>query len=84
MKTIQASSGYQPQALDKTSSPTTVYVRENVIETFLNDEIGGCIPWWEYTERQYDKQEWEQAQIAKYVINLEYQLVLLETCGGII
>lgn len=84
MKTIQASSGYLPQALDETSSPTTVYVRENVIETVLNDEMGGCIPWWEYTEHQYGKQEWEQAQIAKYVIDLEYKLVLLETYGGII
>jgi len=50
----------------------------------MQSENGEGQPWWEYTERQYDRREWEDLQIAKYVIDLEFRLVLLETQGGII
>ncbi len=84
MKTIQSSSGHRPQEIDESSSPTTVYVRENIVETVREGHDGESVPWWEYTEHQYARQEWDELQIAKYVIDLEYQLVLLETQGGII
>ncbi len=84
MKTMQVNSGYEPAEIDETSSPHTVYARESIIETTMQTEDGGSLPWWEYTEHQFSRREWEDLQIAKYVIDLEFKLVLLETQGGII
>ena len=84
MKTTRASSGHRPPEIDETSSPTTVYVRENITETTQQLEDGSSIPWWEYSERQYDRREYNELQIAQYVLDLEFRLILLETQGGII
>lgn len=84
MKITRASSGHKPPEIDETSSPTTVYVRENIVETVMQSEDGSSAPWWEYEERQYDRREYNELQIANYVIDLEFRLVLLETQGGII
>lgn len=84
MKILQSESGEIPLAIDETSSPTTVYVRENVEECQREDERGVAVTGYQYTEKQYSKKEWEDVQIANYVINLEYNLVLLETQGGIL
>ena len=84
MKTVRVSSGFRPSEIDEASSPHTVYVRSDITETVMQSESGESQPWWEYTERQYDDREWEDLQIAKYVVDLEFRLVLLETQGGII
>lgn len=84
MKTVRASSGFRPPEVDEASSPHTVYVRSDIEETTMQSESGESQPWWEYTEHQYDRKEWDDLQIAKYVIDLEFRLVLLETQGGII
>jgi hypothetical protein len=81
---MQVNSGYEPAEIDESSSPTTVYVRDNIVKTIMQSESGESIPWWTYNERQYDRQEWDELQMANYVIDLEFRLVLLETQGGII
>ena len=84
MKILQSKSGEMPLAIDETSSPTTVYVREDVEEYTREDEQGSTVSGYRYTEKQYSKREWEEIQLADYVIGLEYKLVLLETQGGIL
>jgi hypothetical protein len=84
MKIVQSESGEVPLEVDETSSPSTVYVRENIEPFTREDEMGGSVAGYRYLEKQYDRQEWEDLQIAKYVIDLEFRLVLLETQGGTI
>lgn len=84
MKIVQSESGEVPLEVDETSSPTTVYVRENIEPFTREDEMGGSVAGYRYLEKQYDRQEWQDVQVARYVLDLEYRLVLLETQGGII
>lgn len=84
MKIVQSESGELPLAVDETSSPTTVYVRESIEEYTRTDESGCSVTGYRYTEKQYTKEEWNDIQMANYVVDLEYRLVLLETQGGII
>lgn len=84
MKIVQSESGEMPLEVDETSSPSTVYIRENIEPFTREDEIGGSVAGFRYLEKQYDAQEWQDVQVARYVLDLEYRLVLLETQGGII
>lgn len=84
MKIVQSESGEVPLEVDETSSPSTVYVRENIEPFTREDEMGGSVAGFRYLEKQYDRQEWQDVQVARYVLDLEYRLVLLETQGGII
>lgn len=84
MKIVQSESGEMPPEIDETSSPSTVYVRQNIESFTREDEIGGSVAGFRYLEKQYDRQEWQDLQIAQYVLDLEFRLVLLETQGGII
>lgn len=84
MEVKQSSSGVRPDAIDATSSPTTVYVRENIQETTIETEMGGQQQWFTYTEKHYARQEWEELQVAQYVIDLEYELAQLKIEGGLI
>lgn len=84
MKIVQSESGEVPLEVDETSSPSTVYVRENIEPFTREDEMGGSVAGFRYLEKQYDRQEWQDVQVARYVLDLEFKLVLLETQGGII
>ncbi len=84
MKIVQSESGEMPQEIDETSSPSTVYVRENIEAFEKEDSFGSIVSGYKYDEKQYSRQEWEELKVANYVIDLEFRLVLLETQGGII
>lgn len=84
MKIVQSSSGSMPEMVDETSSPTTVYVRENVTPSTMQDSGGEPRPWFNFTEKQYERKEYEDWQIAEYVIGIEYELAVLKIEGGII
>lgn len=84
MQSVQSESGEMPLELDETSSPTTVYVREQIEPFVREDAMSGDVVGFRYLEKQYSRQEWQELQIAAYVLDLEFRLVLLETQGGII
>jgi hypothetical protein len=85
MKTVTSESTARPVEVDETSSPTTVYVRDEIEETVRADAMTGAeTTVYRYTEKQFTRQEWQDQQVAKYVVDLEFKLAMLETQGGII
>ena len=80
MKTFKSESGIMPQAIDDTSSPTTVYVNENVTEVERTDEMTGeTSTVYRYDVRLYSREEWERLQMAKRIIDLEIALIGAES-----
>ena len=80
MKIVQSESRERPVEIDDTSSPTTVYVNENVVETERIDEMTGKISTvYRYDVRLYSREEWEKLQMAKRIIDLECALIDAES-----
>ena len=80
MKIVQSESRERPVEIDDTSSPTTVYVNENVVETERIDEMTGKISTvYRYDVRLYSREEWERLQMAKRIIDLECALIDAES-----
>ena len=85
MKTVTSESTARPIEIDETSSPTTVYIRESIEESTRVDAMTGAEnAIYRYTEKQFTRREWQELQVAKYVVDLEFKLAMLETQGGII
>ena len=80
MKMLKSESGIMPLPIDETSSPTTVYVNENVVETERTDEMTGeTSTVYRYDVRLYSREEWEMLQMANRIIDLECALVYAES-----
>ena len=63
MKTYKdVSSGVYPISPDLESSPTTVYVRDNIREELREQQDGSQILFYVYDEVQYTREEWEAMQ----------------------
>ena len=77
MKITQAESGQEPLPVDTQSSPTTVYVREDIQQIERQDETGHSVMTWGYREKQYTQQEWNELQMSLHIMNLEYELAML-------
>lgn len=76
MKMFKSESGAMPLPIDDTSSPTTVYVNENVVESERTDEMTGEISTvYRYDVRLYSREEWEKLQMANRIIDLECALI---------
>lgn len=83
MKIVQSESRERPVEIDETSSPTTVYVRENIAEITKTDEMSGAESVvYQYLEKQFTRPEWESLRIAKYVIDLEFKLAIVDSERG--
>ena len=80
MKMLKSESGIMPLPIDDVSSPTTVYVNENVVETERTDEMTGeTSTVYRYDVRLYSREEWERLQMAKRIIDLECALIDAES-----
>ena len=80
MKIVQSESRERPVEVDETSSPTTVYVNENVVESERIDEMTGKISTvYRYDVRLYSRDEWERLQMANRIIDLECALIDAES-----
>jgi hypothetical protein len=80
MKMFKSESGAIPIPIDDTSSPTTVYVNENVVESEQTDGMTGEISTvYRYDVRLYSREEWEKLQMAKRIIDLECALIDAES-----
>ena len=80
MKTFKSESGTMPLPIDDTSSPTTIYVNENVAEVERTDEMTGeTTTAYQYDVRLFSREEWEKLQMAKRIIDLEIALIGAES-----
>lgn len=80
MKVFKSESGAMPLPIDDVSSPSTVYVNENVSEFERTDEMTGEISTaYRYDVRLYSREEWEKLQMAKRIIDLECALIDAES-----
>ena len=80
MKTFKSESGTMPLPIDDTSSPTTVYVNENVTEVERTDEMTAeTTTVYQYDVRLFSREEWEKLQMAKRIIDLEIALIGAES-----
>ena len=76
MKTFKSESGIMPLPIDDTSSPTTVYVNENVTEVERTDEMTGeTITVYQYDVRLFSREEWEKLQTADLIVDLQVQIL---------
>ena len=76
MKTFKSESGIMPLPIDDTSSPTTVYVNENVIEVERTDEeTGETNTVYQYDVRLFSREEWEKLQIIDSLVDLQVQIL---------
>lgn len=59
LKWIKSKSTVKPKEIDYESSPTTVYVRKNIVETEDKDEFGQATIFFEYDEAQLTHEEYQ-------------------------
>ena len=79
MKTFKSESGTMPLPIDDISSPTTVYVNENVTEVERTDEITGeTTTVYQYDVRLFSREEWEKLQTADLIVDLQVQILEME------
>lgn len=76
-KTRQGTQETQPAVLDLTSSPSTVYLRKNVIQTTVKDSDGSKHKVWKYDEVQIAREDYEKEpaainEIAQLIQQQEY------------
>ena len=77
---LKSESSSIPLPVDDTSSPTTVYVNENVVESERTDETTGeTSTVYRYDVRLYSRDEWEKLQMANRIIDLECALIDAES-----
>ena len=76
MKTFKSESGTMPLPIDDISSPTTVYVNENVTEVERTDEMTGeTTTAYQYDVRLFSREEWEKLQMADLITDLQVQIL---------
>lgn len=63
-KLIQGSQSTKPTEVDTHSSPTTVYLRRNIEQIEVEDEMGKTTMW-QYEEREMTKEEYSQYLIVQ-------------------
>ncbi len=73
MKTYRSESTEQPLPVDETTSPTTVYARENIQEETRTDDQENESTWYTYDETQYTKEEWQKLQQEQRINALEQE-----------
>ncbi len=67
---LKSESVHYPQLLDKDSSPTTIYVRENIEEKQREDEDGEVQIYYTYTEKQFTKEEYKFYELEQVLADL--------------
>ena len=68
---IKASSSVKPELIDTTSSKTTVYIRQNVVENTIAEDDGN-----EYTSYEYDEAQLTKAEYEEYLKELDVNTTL--------
>lgn len=75
MKIYSSESTTRPLTIDDVSSPTTVYVNEDIREVTRSDEITGETNiGYVYKVREFSRKEYEDLKTSEYILELEMEL----------
>ena len=71
---IKSQSSVKPELVDTTSSKTTVYLRQNIVENIKTDEMSGEESvFYEYEEAKLTKQEYQEYLKELEIIDIQKQ-----------
>ena len=71
---IKSQSSVKPDLLDTTSSKTTVYIRQNIVENIKTDEMSGEeTVFYEYEEAKLTKAEYKEYLKELEIIDIQKQ-----------
>ena len=71
---IKSQSSVKPDLIDTTSSKTTVYIRQNIVENKKTDEMSGKeIVFYEYEEAKLTKAEYKEYLKELEIIDIQKQ-----------
>ena len=71
---VKSSSSVKPDLIDTTSSKTTVYVRQNIVENKKTDKMSGEeTVFYEYEEAKLTKQEYQEYLKELEIIDIQKQ-----------
>ena len=71
---IKSQSSIKPELIDTTSSKTTVYIRQNIVEVEKNNESDNTsTTFYEYDEAKLTKQEYQEYLKELSIIDIQQQ-----------
>ena len=71
---VKSSSSVKPDLVDTTSSKTTVYIRQNIVENIKTDEMSGQeTVFYEYEEAKLTKAEYQEYLKELEIIDIQKQ-----------
>ena len=71
---IKSQSSVKPDLVDTTSSKTTVYIRQNIVENIKTDEMSGKeTVFYEYEEAKLTKEEYQEYMKELEIIDIQKQ-----------
>ena len=71
---VKSSSSVKPDLVDTTSSKTTVYIRQNIVENKKTDEMSGEeTVFYEYEEAKLTKEEYQEYLKELEIIDIQQQ-----------
>ena len=71
---VKSSSSVKPDLIDTTSSKTTVYIRQNIVENQITDEMSGeTSTFYEYQEAKLTKEEYREYLKELEIIDIQQQ-----------
>ena len=71
---VKSQSSVKPDLLDTTSSKTTVYIRQNIVENIKTDEMSGKeTVFYEYEEAKLTKAEYQEYLKELEIIDIQKQ-----------
>ena len=71
---VKSSSSVKPDLVDTTSSKTTVYIRQNIVENIKTDEMSGeKTVFYEYEEAKLTKAEYQEYLKELEIIDIQKQ-----------
>lgn len=71
---VKSSSSVKPDLIDTTSSKTTVYIRQNIVENIKTDEMSGKETiFYEYEEAKLTKAEYQEYLKELEIIDIQKQ-----------
>lgn len=71
---VKSSSSVKPDLVDTTSSKTTVYIRQNIVENIKTDEMSGKETiFYEYEEAKLTKAEYQEYLKELEIIDIQQQ-----------
>ena len=74
MNYVKSKSTIKPELIDTTSSKTTVYIRQNIVENIKTDEMSGEeTVFYEYEEAKLTKEEYQEYLKELEIIDIQQQ-----------